>query len=548
MEPNPDKGPAELPRCAAEYIDQVVRQIRYRKRVRAEVHEELAAHFEDDLRDCTDAKQREARARELIEQFGDEKLLAALCRRAKKRCRPLWQKVLVRTGQGALLVFAYMIVCTLPMSLAEPTIRVNYVEWLNERWVPRQSNVENAKRYYDEATRLYVAPPKELVRKPDARGGLIGGRFIEYDSAEMRLLTQWLADNEPAFTMLRQGAKTRHYWPEYHVAETDLGDPNFLTEAMAGLPAYRRVALAFRENIAYQAYRGHLDSALDDCLVVWTFGRHMQSKGLLNEQLVGIAIEALGAQSLLRILADSQVSAAALERVQANLALLVDPQRSGVDLDGEQVFWHDRIQRTFTDDGKGGGHALPSGVPYAAGDWLGNLLGILVLDYPDRRDAEMMVQRYFEQMRRHLLQPPHENSSAEDLGTPTPRALPNTLLAVVEPAHKRLGQLLWRTKTHELATLTIVAVLRHLAERGGPPESLEQLVQAGYLDSVPNDPFGAGPLSYRKMNGSFLLYSWGDNLTDDGGVQGLGQDGKPRMFADNGDWVFWPPWEPGTTR
>ncbi len=540
MEPNPDKGPVELPRCAAEYIDQVVRQIRYRKRVRAEVHEELRAHFEDDLRDVTDPQQRETRARELIEQFGDAKLLAALCRRAKKRCRPLWQKALVRTGQGTLLVFAYMVVCTLPMSLAKPTIRVNYVEWLNNRWLPERSNVENAKRYYDEAARLYVAPPKELVREPDARGRLIGGRLDEYDSAEMRLLAQWLADNEPAFGMLRQGAKTRHYWPEYHVAETDLSDPSFLTEAMAGLAAYRRIALAFRENIAYQACQGHLDSALDDCLAVWTFGRHMQSKGLLNEQLVGIAIEALGVQSLLGILHSSQVSAATLERIQANLTSLIDPQRSGVDLDGEQVFWHDRIQRTFTDDGKGGGHALPSGVPYAAGGWWDNLLGILVLDYPDRRDAETMVQRYFEQMRRHLLLPPHENSSVEDLGTPTPRALPNTLLAVVEPAHKRLGQLLWRAKTHELATLTIVAVLRHGAERGGPPESLEQLVQAGYLDSLPDDPFGAGPLSYRKTSDGFLLYSWGENLTDDGGVQGLRQGGKPGLWADNGDWVFWP--------
>jgi len=39
---------------------------------------------------------------------------------------------------------------------------------------------------------------------------------------------------------------------------------------------------------------------------------------------------------------------------------------------------------------------------------------------------------------------------------------------------------------------------------------------------VPDDPFGAGPLSYRRTADDCLLYSWGED------------------FADNGDWVFWP--------
>jgi len=93
-----------------------------------------------------------------------------------------------------------------------------------------------------------------------------------------------------------------------------------------------------------------------------------------------------------------------------------------------------------------------------------------------------------------------------------------------------------------------VAVLRHAAERGNLPESLDELVQRGYLDALPEDPFGAGPLSYRKTSDGFLLYSWGENLTDDGGVQGLRQGGKPGLWADNGDWVFWPVTEAETKR
>lgn len=540
MGPNPDKGPVDLPVCAVEYIDRVVRAIRYRKRVRAEVYEELRAHFEDDLRDCADAGQREVRARELIEQFGDAKLLATLCRRAKKRCRPMWHRALLRTAQAMGVFILYLVICALPLYFGKPTIRVNYVEWLNDRWRPTQGEVENAKHYYDEAVNLYIASPRGLERKYSDWRGAADGWFPDHNDVEMRLLAQWLADNEPAFEMLRRGAKTPHYWPRYSMDVTDLGDPNFLAEATAELADYRIVSRAFRENIAYRASQGDLDKALDDCLAVWTFGRHMQGKGLLNDQLVGVAIQAIGCQSVRTILHRCEVPPAVLERLHGRLTGLVDPGRPVVNLDGEKVFWHDRIQRTFTDDGQGGGRALSKGVPYAAGDWLDNLLGILAFSYPDRRDAEAMIEQYFEQMSCHLLRRPYDSDSPSNLEMPPLQPLPNTLLAVVELAHQRLGGLLWMLKTDELATLTIVAVLRYAAELSDYPETLDQLVQAGYLDSLPDDPFGAGPLSYHRTDGSFLLYSWGENLTDDGGVQGLGPDGAPRLWASNGDWVFWP--------
>ena len=41
-----------LPACAAEFIKLVIRKMRYRKKVRRDVQAELAAHFEDELKDC----------------------------------------------------------------------------------------------------------------------------------------------------------------------------------------------------------------------------------------------------------------------------------------------------------------------------------------------------------------------------------------------------------------------------------------------------------------------------------------------------------------
>ncbi len=60
------------------------------------------------------------------------------------------------------------------------------------------------------------------------------------------------------------------------------------------------------------------------------------------------------------------------------------------------------------------------------------------------------------------------------------------------------------------------------------------------MKKLPMDPYSDGPLVYRKTESGFLLYSLGINLTDDGGKLGIGRDSKPRMWMDNGDWIFWP--------
>jgi len=65
---------------------------------------------------------------------------------------------------------------------------------------------------------------------------------------------------------------------------------------------------------------------------------------------------------------------------------------------------------------------------------------------------------------------------------------------------------------------------------------------------LPMDPYSDGPLIYQKTEGGFLLYSFGSNLKDDVGKLGLGSQGTPKMWADNGDWVFWPVPKPQVKR
>jgi hypothetical protein len=203
-------------------------------------------------------------------------------------------------------------------------------------------------------------------------------------------------------------------------------------------------------------------------------------------------------------------------------------------------FWYDNIQRSFTDDGRGGGRALRDGILFAGGDWRRNLAGLLLFDYPDRREAIAMVDTYFEGARETLRTPPHRSRLGSKQEQQMGVAKGNPLLSLLTPAYEGLAQSIWQSRTSETALIATVAIIRYKAEKGLYPDRLEELVSAGILAGLPDDPFGQGPLTYRRTPDGFLLYSWGENLTDDGGQQGTGRDGRPWDWADNGDMVFWP--------
>ena len=88
-----------LPKVALDFIGSVVKKVRYRKKIRQEVLEELTDHFHTALKDCGSDEEKVHAAEELIAEFGDVKMLASLIRRGKKRCRALWRTVVVRSFQ-----------------------------------------------------------------------------------------------------------------------------------------------------------------------------------------------------------------------------------------------------------------------------------------------------------------------------------------------------------------------------------------------------------------------------------------------------------------
>jgi hypothetical protein len=183
---------------------------------------------------------------------------------------------------------------------------------------------------------------------------------------------------------------------------------------------------------------------------------------------------------------------------------------------------------------------LGRGIPFAPGDLRDNLIRVLWFDYPDRRETVAMVERYFERVQGLFTTPPNERDAGLT-SFENDRAAPESFMMItLGPAYGKVSQQVWRLKTHELATIVLLAIHRYAGDTGAWPATLEPLVEQGYLKRQPTDPYGRGPLTYQRADEGFILYSWAPNLKDDGGHRGTNSQGEPNRWAENGDWVFWP--------
>ena len=183
----------QLPVAVAVYIDLVVRKMRYRRKIRREVRHELATHFEDALAQCQNDGEREDLSRKLIAEFGDGRMLAALIRRGKKRCRSLWRKAVVCGLQGVGILILFFVVYSVWFITGEPRIRVDYVAKWNELTRPKAPEAQNAWPYYERAIDLYVEPDEEIEKVIKDRGRVAG--FEELAEDERTVLLEWLEKN-----------------------------------------------------------------------------------------------------------------------------------------------------------------------------------------------------------------------------------------------------------------------------------------------------------------------------------------------------------------
>ncbi len=529
-----------LPDCAVEFIAKVIKKMRYRRKVREDVQAELISHFEDELKDCKTDQERQEKAKRLISEFGDVKMLARLLRRAKKRCRPLWQKVLVKICFTLGFIFLYLIICVSPLMIGKPTIKIDYVKWLNESQQAGRDSILNAKTYYDKAAQLAVALPDWLIQTPAQWPS-------DLNDIELKKLTEWLEMNKKSIEMFREAADKPYYWSHYI---RNVGNSKNLSQAimpgiMEPLPDYRKAMFVMRENINYEAFIGDANQAMRDCFALMKFGYNIEDNGFIIEQLVGIAMESVAINEGFKMLDKVDVPQETLKSFQNKLKNLYTSDKPVLSFDLEKVFMYDLIQRSFTDDGKGDGKPINlRGFAYSVDSgW--NPFKLLLFEYPSRKETLTQVEQYYKISEQFMSKSPLDlNKEGIDLNNWTDDDITklNTMLDLNGPAFYRTNAMSWALRSQRNAIFAVLALLQYKNDKGEFPDEFDEIVKTGFLDKLPKDPYSNKPMVYMKNNkGNFILYSVGRNLIDDGGKMGTDSQGrKQRLNTDNGDWIYWP--------
>jgi hypothetical protein len=108
-----------------------------------------------------------------------------------------------------------------------------------------------------------------------------------------------------------------------------------------------------------------------------------------------------------------------------------------------------------------------------------------------------------------------------------------SLTKIFAPSFGHIAQIDLRVAAGVDCTMVALAIERYRLAKGSLPKELADLVPR-YIDKVPLDPFDGKPLRYKLTEPGYIVYSIGENGTDEGGLE----RGKRKDHSAPYDWPF----------
>jgi hypothetical protein len=414
---------------------------------------------------------------------------------------------------------------------AKPTIKVDYVAELNRISKPADYDPnDNAAPFYEKAFELAVEMPPD-INTADLR---IWPENLDEDKRTQ--IIDWLNSNTQALQYVERGSQKLYYYKEYKAA-------NISAIYRPELNKARQLTYTICSRVLLNASEGNFEQSFSDIITCYRFGMHFRGKKTILEQLVGITLCAFDTKTAFIVLDNSEPEIDCLLDFQNELLNIYSKTDFALDFTEGKLFLYDAIQRSFTDDGKGGGYIPRTAIrqmlnPPKEFEWIfSNKENIRKWKNIERSQTTKLVDEIFDYINTAKNKTPYQlNTEGENItDVLNEMTKENAYVHALLFNAGRTIEISYRLKTDARALLTTLAILRYKTERGYLPENLEQLVENGYLEELPFDPLNDKPLVYKISEDNFLLYSFGFDFDDDGGVPSRWGEGE-----DGGDQVFWP--------
>lgn len=254
-------------------------------------------------------------------------------------------------------------------------------------------------------------------------------------------------------------------------------------------------------------------------------GRLWQDGISLIDNLVGMTMSSTAHTEMFRILARENLSEAEPAWFWGELKGLYRAGYPHISLKAHRISFLDAVQHLFTNGGPGGGHIVPSkmrqihdlwkpvyraeqqiedvlyAIPYGHALFEKGALTAMALPHAHRDDTLGQMDAIYDELDEIVKLTPYERQRSDRIGAE----------GIIR------ADLGYRLRVMHEALLTVVTLQRWTREEGVLPQELGELVRAGCLKGLPIDPFSNRPLAYKKADDGFILYSFGENMKDNGG-------------------------------
>jgi hypothetical protein len=291
--------------------------------------------------------------------------------------------------------------------------------------------------------------------------------------------------------------------------------PDFVTTRLEHLQEARQAGKLLNLDGLLRAQEGDADGAIQSVQAVLNAGRSVGDAPLNIPQLIRIAQRAVAVRLLERALAQGQPKPALLADLQwlleeedrhPALLIAVRGERAGDDQLMEYLEGGGLSQAGILKELDSVGPGGPS---------LRERLPLLLPGGIKSQRAAML--RYMTEAVEIAKLPPEQQKGPLDRWAAAARNQP-VLVKVFAPALDKVAAACWRSSAQLRAAVVVLAAERYRQERGRLPESLAELVQAGYLKAIPTDPTDGQPLRFRRLADGLVVYALGPDGRDHAGT------------------------------
>ncbi len=425
---------------------------------------------------------------------------------------------------------------------AKPKVTVDYLAQYNEYAKPENFDPDkNAAPYYQKAFDAFIGLPDNLKHLDP---------WTDVNAQDKAMLEKWLASNAQAFDYFKKAVKKPYCWVERIPSDSPPQMGNFTPFEVN---SYNDFTKALIWNIRIHADNQQFQLAFDNLLDCYRAGEHKcRPNLLLFEQLLGLKLKNTAIEYAYFLIDRYKIDPMILRNFQEALSAQFNSNHFVPSLQTQKFEAYDLLQRTFVDNGKGTGR-----LAWSAG-WPKNMCGNTnqfaelkmrlqcCLFGPTKKEIEAQIDRILTQSDLIMQKTPWQVQNQDATFFAEIVKIENSHIFFAVSAFtinpKRLLNVYYQTNTQTEALITVLAILRYKNDTGGLPQSLNDLVVADYLKSVPNDPYSDKALIYKLTEDNFKLYSVGEDFTDDGGIISKEKTTNKTLSITikSPDIVYWP--------